>query len=333
VYFFLRTHDAAPPRASGAIFGASLAGGLLTHYSAAPYALLLALAWVALGWPRRGEVAWWRTTANAFISGTLVIATWFGWALATYGWSGTFLTNSSLTDQAPTFGEQLRVITYNIRDTLVPHFFRNVDFSLLAQRSSSGWWRDWFFGLYQTNFFLNFGSVAWAAILAALAQEWCRAAARSRTFWTVFIAATSVLGIAVHGGRDVWGLAHICLQPLVLLGLAFLAARWSSLGRLWRLALVAGASLDFSTGIVLQFGVQSYAIDRWFQPIRSEIEIVAGYSIPAQMNFAAKFQNNWVFLGDVFASQAGLVIALLGTLLCLAIFRTGRSPANLPPCS
>jgi len=34
-------------------------------------------------------------------------------------------------------------------DTIVPHFLRPLDRSLIAQSSRMGYWQDWFFQLYQ----------------------------------------------------------------------------------------------------------------------------------------------------------------------------------------
>ena len=152
LYFFLRAHDAGAPGAASRLFAASLAAGLLAHYSAGPYAVVLAIAWLAFGWPRRREPAWWRTTVTAALIGASVLATWFGWAFATYGARGTLLTNTSVTDQAPTKGAQLLVVLLNLRDTLVPHFFRTPDYTLILQSNRLGWWRDWFFNLYRSVF-------------------------------------------------------------------------------------------------------------------------------------------------------------------------------------
>ena len=53
-----------------------------------------------------------------------------------------------------------------------------------------------------------------------LIRHWPAAAAPRRWFWTAFISGAILLGVAVHGARDTWGLAHICLQAVVVLGLA-----------------------------------------------------------------------------------------------------------------
>ncbi|MEO5959672.1 MAG: glycosyltransferase family 39 protein [Opitutaceae bacterium] len=326
LYFFLRVHDVDRPPAAPVLFAVSLAAGLLAHYSAGPYAVVLAVAWLAFGWRRRGEAAWWRSTAVAAVAGGLVLATWFGWCLANYGVKGTLLTNTSVTDNAQGLTAQLQVMALNVRDTLVPHFLRDIDFAFISQQSPWGWWRDWFFQLYQVNFFFAFGSVAWAAILVALARTVRSASFASRAFWLWFVAGNALLGIAVHGGRDTWGLAHICLQPLVLLGLAFLAARWATLGQTWQRLLVAGAALDFSLGIALQFGTENFAFDRWFTPQRSIAEAFLSYSQVTIMNIQAKHQVGWVFFGDLFAAQAPLVAGVLAALLLLALVRAGRRP-------
>jgi len=60
------------------------------------------------------------------------------------------------------------VVALNLRDTIVPHFLRASAFNEYAQSSPWGWWRDWFFLLYQCNLCFVFGSVAGTAICVAL---------------------------------------------------------------------------------------------------------------------------------------------------------------------
>ena len=320
--FFLRAHDADAPRIAAPLCGVCLAAGLLAHFSAGPYAVLLAVAWFVLGWPRRREAAWWRTTAATALVAALVLATWFGWSLAIYGAHETFLSNSSATARDVHGGNQLVRIALNLFDTLVPHFLRSFDTSLIAQRSAWGALRDWCFQCYQVNLSLAFGSVAWLAILR-------EAITRVRAFWLCCAVAVVVLGVATVGQRDHWGLTHVSLQALVLLGLAALAARWASLGRAWRLALLTGAVVDFTLGIALQFGVQSYALDRWFAAGRSPDDTLRSYSDAAFMNLAAKIQHQLAFFSDVFAPPPALVLALLAAILMLALVRA-RLPAGRP---
>ncbi len=128
-------------------------------------------------------------------------------------------------------------------------------------------------------------------------------------------------GVASHGARDHWGLAHICLQALVLLGLAFLAARWDALGRGGRLALVAGATIDLVLGIALHFGVQSFALDRWLLADRPLEETLRSYNEPAFMNLAGKLRNNLPFLSDVVSVPGPVLVGGLAAVLALALVR------------
>ena len=326
LYFFLGARDAAQP-AQPAILGATaLAAGLLAHYSAAPYLLVLTPAWFALGWLRRRHPSWWRATGLASLAAILVLATWFAWSLLTYGARGTLLANSTVTEQAPAISAQAAKIALNLRDSIVPFFLRDSDQKFLAQRSPWGWWRDQFFQGYQLNLFLAFGSVAWLALLVLIARAARTAGPTDRLFWAAFIGGTVFLGIAVHGARDTWGLAHICLQPLILLGLAFLAAKWPDLGRGWRLALLAGAVVDLFAGIALHFAVQNFALDRWLTPGRAPADVFTSYNAVALMNLQAKLQSGFVFFGEAIAVPAVLVLALLFALLIIALHRV-RSAA------
>jgi hypothetical protein len=321
LHFFLRAHEPGAPRAAGPLCAALIGAALITHYSAGPYAVVLVAAWLALGWARRRDPAWWRETALAALIGALVLAAWFGWSLAIYGAGGTLLSNSSVTTVDATPGSQIAKIALNLRDTLVPHFLRTFDQSLIAQSSPWGWWHDWFFQSYQLNLLFACGSVAWLAILRELGRARRGATPAARRFWTVFVLAIFLLGVGTHGARDLWGLAHICLQPLILLGLAFLGARWAELGRGWRLALVAGAVVDLLAGVALHFAVQNYALDRLLTPGRDLREVVTSYNSVSAGNTFALAQNELDTFAVAFGSPAPVVIVILTGLLALALIR------------
>ncbi|HEX2862213.1 MAG TPA: hypothetical protein VHN79_11260 [Lacunisphaera sp.] len=329
LYFFLRARGTDAPPSAGLLFAVSLALGILAHYSAGPYAVLLAAGWLGLRPGPRDLTPWLRFTAGTALAGVLVLATWFGWTLAAFGVDGTFLTNTTITDRAVTPGAQVATMLLNVRDTLVPHFLRPVDFTLLAQTSVSGWWRDWCFQLYQLNLFFAFGCLAWLVILRELLRAGLTATREARRFWVPFVPAVVILGIIVHSGRDTWGLVHICLQPLILLGIAFLAARWPSLGPAWRRVLLAGAVIDLLAGIFLHFAVQRGLIDRWLAPPDSS-GLTAVYSLHAQYNLQAKLTHQWVFAGDLFASFVPGVLAGLTFLLVAALVLAARGASASP---
>ncbi|MEO7700411.1 MAG: hypothetical protein ABIZ04_14400 [Opitutus sp.] len=324
VYFFLRSRDANAPACAAWLFGATLGAALITHYSAGPYAVILALTWVAAGPGGVPSSTWVKATTTAAISGAVVLAIWFAWAIAVFGVHGTFLSNTSVTDQATSIGAQLVVIGLNLRDTLVPSFFRPSALARFSQSSPWGWWRDNFFLVYQNNLPFAFGSMGLAGIVAVLSR---RFGARSRLLWPWLVSLMLLIALAVgtHGGREDSGLAHISLQPLVLMGLAFLSAQWHRLSPLWRRILVAGSTVDVLLGIVLQFGTENHAFDRWFAPSRPWTATLASYSEFAQMNSQVKGDAGWVFFGNSFVGSYGLVAALLVALLLLAVMRTHRA--------
>lgn len=327
--WFLHRAAGSPRPVPAALLGAAaLAAALLTHYSAGPVALVLAGAWLAWSWARHTEAAWWRATGAAAALGAALLATWFGWALAVYGPGGTLLANTSVQAAAASAGDQFARIALNLRDTLVPPFLRAVDPALIAQASPWGAWRDRFFQLYQVNLLFAFGSIGWLVLGAALVRAGAGVAPVRRAGWAAAIAATVGLGVAVHGARDEWGLAHICLQPLVLLGLAALAAHWPALPRGWRLAAVAGAAADALLGLALHFGVQSLALDHWLAPGRSFDAIFAAYNPTAFMNVAAKVQHQLAFFADTVAPVRALLPLWLAACLGLALWRArrGRRP-------
>jgi len=325
LYFFLRAHDPAAPAGAGPLCAASLAAGILAHYSAGPYVLLLAAAWLGLNFLRWREPAYWGQTARLGLIGGLILATWFGWSLASYGTDTTLFSNSSVAVPEARQGNQLLKIALNLRDTVVPHFLRAVDPELITQRSSWSHARDWFFQLYQVNLLFAFGSVAWLAIANQLLRDGTTAPGRTRTFWIWFVGGAVLLGVAVHGASDHWGLTHICLQSLVVLGLAFLASRWPDLGRGWRRALIAGAAVDFCLGIALQFAAQSQTPDLAMALGRAPAGTLSWYNGCAVMNLAGKLQHHLAFFSDALAVPVALLPVLLAGVLFLALRRTRAS--------
>ena len=326
LYFFLRANDPGAPASAGPLCAAGLAAGLLAHYSAGPYVVLLAGAWLGLNHARWRDPAWWRQTGRLGLIGGLILATWFGWSLAVYGAHTTLFSNSTVAVPEARQGNQLLKIALNLRDTLVPHFLRTLDPALITQGSPWGYARDWFFQLYQVNLLFLVGSVAWLTLAVRLFRDGRAADARPRGFWLWFAGGAILLGIAVHGARDHWGLAHICLQAVLVLGLAYLAARWRVLGRGWQLAVAAGAAVDFCLGMALQFYAQSRTPDLAFILAGAPAGLPSRYNWSADMNLAGKLLHGLAFFGDVVAVPAWFVPVLLAGLLGLALRRLRALP-------
>jgi len=329
LYFFLRVRDADKSSGRAAVACALLLGGaVLTHYSAGPYVGVLAVAWAAMAWRRRGDPGFARATLWAVAAGACVLAPWFAWSVARYGWHGTFLTNSSVTSLDRWQGNHLVKIALNLRDTLIPAQVRGFKGTLFRQTSPWGILRDQFFLVYQLNLLLALGSVGCVAVLREALRAARAALPGDRLFWTLAVAGFVVLGFSVYGDREHYGTVHICLQSVVLLGLAFLASRWGGLGRGWRLALLAGWTADFCLGIALQFAVEDFALDRWLLPGRSLIEVSRTYTLVSQENLLEKIIAHLAYFADILATPPALVLALLGALLCMALLRARRAPAG-----
>jgi 4-amino-4-deoxy-L-arabinose transferase-like glycosyltransferase len=329
LYFFLRVRDADAGSGRAAVVCALLLGGaILTHYSAGPYVGVLALAWFALGFGRRWDGAFLRMTAVAAGAGACVLAPWFAWSLARYGWDGTFLSNTSVTALDRWRGNHLVKIALNLRDTILPPQVRGFRGTLLRQTSRWGNLRDQCFLLYQINLPLALGSVGFVAVAREAWRAARAARPRDRRFWTLALAGFVVLSVAVYADREHYGVVHICLQSVVLLGIAFLASRWEGLGRGWRIALVLGWTADFCLGVALQFAVEDFAIDRWLLPGRTLGEVSQTYNIVSQENLREKIIAQFAYFADILPTPPALVLALLGAILCMALLRARRTPAS-----
>jgi hypothetical protein len=76
-------------------------------------------------------------------------------------------------------------------------------------------------------------------------------------FWLALIAGGVLLGIAVVGELDPLGVAHLTLLALQVLGLSMLAAVIPWRRRSLAILLLAGCTVDFSLGVLLQARVES----------------------------------------------------------------------------
>lgn len=329
LYFFLRSRDSGS-LTDAVLSGAGFAAGLLSHYSTAPYIVVVAIAWFA---PANSDRSAPRGRSAMVGAATVaaIASTWFGWALSKYGWTGTLLTTTTVTTAAHNAADQALVIALNVVDTVVPHFLRTFDRSLIAQSSPWGAARDWFFQCYQLNLPLAFGSIASVVLFREVARVARVTARRAAIASGCLVGAVVLLGIGAHSARDHWGLAHICLQPLIVAGLAFLAARVSTMTGPWQLALIGGATIDFLCGILLHFAVQSFALDSLFAPGRSAQETFMSYSLPAVLNLRGKVGAGLRFLSDELGTSSGMVIAFLGLAGALLLSWLARAASRRPP--
>jgi len=244
--------------------------GFLVHFSVGPYGLFLGLHYLLAVWWRRPK----RFAEAGLIAAVslAVFAAWFPWSVAYYGAKTTFTSTSAVSDSVKmTPAENAANIAKNAVNTLVPTIVqqpwliwsedvaqRDMD---LDQPSFAGRLRDFMFLIYQVTLPGGLGLVGSVLTIYLL---WRVATKRDftdrpvRRFWIAFIVVVFAAGVAVYGGVDRFGVAHICLQPMVLCGVALLAgAAWRISLRL-RALLIVGLLADFGLGVMLQMALQHY---------------------------------------------------------------------------
>ena len=312
------------PRRIGAAMLA-LAGAVLVHYSGAPYALFLGLHTLTRVFP--GRVSRWRELAGVILPAAALVATWFAWSLAHFGLRVTLGANTTVVESGLLgWTANLRKIVFNIFYTVVPHpvhvgwdgFLRD-----FYQPNAWGLARDYVFMLLQTNLVLAVGSVAGPVVLWLLVRAARRPVSgrpREFRFWAAFVAVCTGLTIATHPTLDPYGVAHVCSQPLVILGVVFLAASFGQLPPFGRWLIAIGCAVDFLAGIMLQFSLQHQIVETLRTSAGNVLHLqTTTLNESAAGNAFVKGFFNLTFLGDhvlvpMVAVQA-LALVLFGLLL------------------
>jgi hypothetical protein len=306
----------------------ALAGGMLAHYSAGPWIVALAVAWLVTRRREWSEVDRRREIVLASAVAGALLLTWIGWAAAHYGWRSTFTDNTTVAI-APggDFAARVARAAGNLFHTVWPVSTVGLDHPLLAQSSALGRLRDGWFILYQLKLWWALGAAGGAVLLATL---WRERPGRTARFALVASVVVIVLGTVVHSQPDALGLTHIALQPLVLFALAWLAARarefpcW--LRRLW----LAGLALDFVCGIALHFGVQSGLLDRWLRDV-PPARIWESYTQAAAVGFENKVNLHLTFLADLSTPLGAIVLLSAAALLGIVVGRREMTFPARPP--
>jgi len=198
----------------------------------------LALGWLWLGWPRRVEHDRRRSTALAVLRrhcarGVVRLAS------APLCAPRNFLAKQHV-EAGGNIRQPVRKIAI-ISATPSCRIFCEGSTRVHPQRSAGDW---------RTGFFQCTSSIcrspADASRGSRLLVEFARPRAPTPARWGFLgRVCRGRRGVARDtGARDEWASRTSACKPLVLLALALLAARWRALGRAWRLALVAGATLD-----------------------------------------------------------------------------------------
>jgi hypothetical protein len=235
--------------------GLAFAAGIVVHYSAVPFAAFVAVHHLVV---TARERSGWTATARASAASLLLLATWFGWAFRSYGLGPTLTSNTAVGDSKKlTAAGNVAKVFFNVVDTLVPHPLRAPSMEWFRQESDAGYARDYFFLMFQTNAIVAIGSIAG---VLALAIAWRRLQAPTTPagrFWRLFVPVTAVIAVATHGSADVFGVAHVVLQPLLLLGVTLVAAAWPTASRAVRTAVILGIVIDFALGVALHHEIET----------------------------------------------------------------------------
>lgn len=306
----------------------ALAGGMLAHYSAGPWIIALAAAWLVTRRREWSEAGRRREIVLASAAAGALLLTWIGWAATHYGWQSTFADNTTvaiapggdLADRAARAGG-------NLFHTLWPVSTVGLDHPLLAQSSALGRLRDGWFILYQLKLWWALGATGGAVLLATL---WREQPGRAALFAGVASVVVIVLGTVVHSHPDALGLTHIALQPLVLLALAWMAARATQLPRWLRRLWFAGLAVDLACGIALHFGVQSGLLDRWLRDAPPD-RIWESYTQAAAVGFENKVNLQLTFLADVSTPLWAIALLSAAALLGIAVWRREMTFPARPP--
>jgi hypothetical protein len=234
----------------------AMSAGFLAHYSAGPYAVFIGLHYMTCVWRRRAG-KWRELSAIALICG-LLLATWFGWSISTYGLHSTFGSNSTVLSSQSYQGSTAGRIASNIYHSVVPAIVRQPSLvHFFDQVNSAGFIRDNAFIFQESNVIFSMGLTGGPLVLWLLYRYWRRGGLHSqeRRFWAALIPFCIVLGIAVVGEADRFGVAHATLLSLEVLGLTMLAGAFP-LRKVAAVILLAGCAVDFSMGILLHARIE-----------------------------------------------------------------------------
>ncbi|MGA2582960.1 MAG: hypothetical protein ABSG31_06760 [Tepidisphaeraceae bacterium] len=298
----------------------TLAAGCLVHYYIVPWAALIFGHYLFFVF----RPARFKELAAICLACALLWTTWFGWAIDHYGLHGTFASNLTVTNRLASATGPLPVkISEDVADTVVPFFLRKVPYDDFQQDDRLGFVRDLAFSLYQTNAIFAFGSLGATCLIIATLKR----IIPITPFWLIFLPLSALLTIATVPQVQVWGSAHLSLQPQVQLGLAMLAGAGSRLGRPFKAAILSGCAIDFLMGILLQVHLEN----RVFQIVNlangnptippSPVRL----SQAAQFNFFIKQFYALKFVGDNFADFAPMIQGILCVMVLWLMLRAWKA--------
>ena len=146
-----------------------------------------------------------------------LLATWFVWAIHTYGVSHTVRTNTTawaIEDQSWT---RIAVMGGNAVNVFVPYFFRSVPYGQFAQSDPPALIRDLIFCLDQTTIPFAWGIFGGLILVVHLRR--LNLAPVVGRFWLMMFVVTTLLGIASTPELKAWGSLPLWGLPLIYFGI------------------------------------------------------------------------------------------------------------------
>lgn len=308
----------------------SLTAGMLAHYSTGPWIVALAAAeWIRHPGNLKRCVS--RQGLAIGAACVLLFSTWLGWSLLKLGVTETFGSNSTVADGAGlTVAQRLQHAALNLYYTAVPVVLRQVDYGPYTPRDAWVAVRDIYFNCVQSSALMMAGVLGGLVAVALLVAERRQLDWRGARFWGPLLALALVLGTAVHTDIVELGLAQICLLPLALTVVAWLAARVPAHPWL-RAAVLLGATVDLFLGIVLHGAIQSFWLLRWRLPGKNDWDLAAVLGHGGRTNYEAKQHIVMQpYLLDLPGAAAVAGALLAGALLLLAVGFRRPAGADAP---
>jgi hypothetical protein len=333
---FIRRRAAWRPE--GFILGYAVqAVGILVHYSAAPFALVTGLMFLARPWWKTGRG--WTTLAAILATCTAIMLTWLLPSIMLYGAKDTFASNTTVIDTAQqTPWQNIEKVAANVWASIVPHPLTNEGRVLDAKLIQPNLWtylRDYYHHICQTVLPTMVGATAGVLLVVLILRE------RVPVFWQIFLPAVVLLGIAVHGTVTPAGVAHICLQPVALLGIAYMAGRAGCMPQAYRALWMLGIAVDVLLGLWLALYCLTLVPPGVDQVPVGQAD-VAGFlasldrNVLEANNWSNKSLRGFTLLGDGMAAYQPLTWTLViagtiawGAVLAFAFFR--REPTRRTP--
>jgi len=143
--------------------------------------------------------------------------------------------------------------------------------------------------------------------------------APEQRFWRGLIVCAFVVSIAAWDSTSDVGIAHICMQPLAIMGIVLLAVNLPVMPLWLRSVAVLGMTIDFALGILLHFHMQHQI----FTPAQDP-----GLVEQAKLNWLEKQTAGFTFVGDHFATIRLVIEALLLIGFIAALWWVVRSASS-----